>query len=68
VLENSEVDRAVSALTAEILKLSPLAEGEERAALSITIENALTRLSHAILEQAIQAPAKSPEEAQPAAV
>ena len=48
--QNSEVDRAISALTAEILKLSPV-EGEAQAALSVTIENALSRLALAIAGQ-----------------
>lgn len=45
-----EVDLAVTALTAEILKLTPL-EGDARAALSVTIENAISRLALAILAQ-----------------
>ncbi|MEX2172727.1 MAG: hypothetical protein WD872_00110 [Pirellulaceae bacterium] len=47
---NREVEQAVSALTTEILKLSPL-EGEARHALSVTIENALSRLALAIVAQ-----------------
>ena len=55
MVENErELDQAVSALTAEILKLSPL-EGEARELLSVTIENAFSRLAHAILAQAGQA-------------
>jgi len=46
--QNAEVDRAVSALATEILKLSPL-EGEARDALCVTIENALSRLALAIM-------------------
>ena len=45
-----EVEQAISALTAELLKLSPL-EGEARTALSVTIENAISRLTLAILSQ-----------------
>lgn len=48
--QNREVDQAVSALTTEILKLTPL-KGDELAALSISIENAFTRLALAILAQ-----------------
>ena len=53
--KNSEVERAVSALTTEILKLTPL-EGETKAGLSLTIENAFSRLALAILAQSCQAP------------
>jgi hypothetical protein len=63
-----EIEQAVSALTVELLKLSPL-EGEARAALSVTIENALSRLALAILAQT--APARSepaPDKLQPAAL
>jgi hypothetical protein len=56
---NREVEQAVAALTAEILKLSPL-EGDPRDALSITVENALSRLAIAILAQATQPPAGLP--------
>lgn len=48
--QSSEVGRAISALTEEILKLSPL-DGESRAALSVTIENAFSRLALAIAGQ-----------------
>lgn len=54
---NGEVERAVSALASEILKLSPL-EGEARDALGVTIENALSRLVIAIQAQSACAPAK----------
>ena len=50
---NREVEQAVSALTTEILKLTPL-QGDELAALSITIENAFSRLAVAILAQSDQ--------------
>ena len=56
---NREVDQAVAALTTEILKLSPL-EGEARDSLSITIENAFSRLAIAIMAQASQSPAGLP--------
>ena len=68
MVENNEVERAVSALTVELLKLSPQAEGDEQNALSVTISNAITRLAHAILEQASQSAEKSVEDAMPAAV
>ena len=61
---NREVDQAVSALTAEILRLSPL-EGEAQSALSITIENALTRLALAILAQSNQTQEECLEAAMP---
>jgi hypothetical protein len=48
--QSREVEQAVSALTTEILKLTPL-RGEELAALSVTIENAFARLALAILAQ-----------------
>ena len=51
--QSSEVTQAVSALTTEILKLSPL-EGEDKVTLGVTIENALTRLALAIAAQADQ--------------
>jgi len=43
-----EIAQAIAALTAEMLKLS-LSEGEARSALSVTIENALSRLVSAIV-------------------
>ncbi len=63
---NREVEQAVSALTAEIIKLSPL-DGDELATLSITIENAFTRLALAILSQSNQTQEQALEEALPAA-
>jgi hypothetical protein len=57
-----EVDQAVSALTTEILKLSPL-EGEALQALSVTIENALARLALAILAQSNRTQEATLEEA-----
>ena len=53
VEQNNEVDRAVSALTVELLKLSPL-DDEHKAALSVTIESAITRLALAIAAQPSQ--------------
>ena len=63
---NLEVEQAASALTTEILKLSPTSD-EARDALGVTIENALTRLAVAILAQANHTQEKSLEEAIPAA-
>jgi hypothetical protein len=63
---NREVEQAVSALTSEIIKLSPL-EGDQLAALSVTIENAFTRLALAILAQSNKTQEESLEEALPAA-
>lgn len=60
--QNGEVRSAVSALTTEILKLTPL-EGDDKAALSITIENALSRLANAIMAQSHQTQDKCQEEA-----
>jgi hypothetical protein len=62
VEQSREVDQAVSALTTEILKLSPL-EGDALQALSVTIENAFSRLAHAILAQSDQVQEASLEEA-----
>ena len=53
VEQNNEVDRAVSALTAELIKLSPL-DDEHKADLSVTIESAITRLVLAIAAQPSQ--------------
>jgi len=64
VEHDREVDQAVSALTAEILKLTTL-DGEARATLSVTIENAFSRLAAAILAQANQTQEKCLEEAMP---
>jgi hypothetical protein len=60
--QNGEVRNAVSALTTEILKLTML-EGDAKAALSVTIENALSRLADAIMSQSDQTQEKSLEEA-----
>ena len=62
VEQNGEVKSAVSALTAEILKLTAL-EGDAKAALNVTIENALARLADAIMSQSNQTQEKSLEEA-----
>jgi hypothetical protein len=62
---NREVEQAVSALTVEVLKLSPL-EGDALDALSITIENAFSRLALAILAQSNQTQEECLEEALPA--
>jgi hypothetical protein len=45
--QNGEVERSVSALAAELIKLCAL-EGEARDLLSVTIENAIMRLVLAI--------------------
>ena len=63
--QNREVDQAVSALTTEILKLSTL-EGEALQTLSVTIENAFSRLALAILAQSNQTAEASLVEALPA--
>lgn len=62
--QNSEVERAISALTAEILNLSSL-EGEAKAALSVTIENAFARLVLAIEGKSKQTMEECLEEAAP---
>ena len=62
--QNSEVERAISALTAEILNLSSL-EGEAKATLSVTIENALARLVLAIEAKSKQSLEECMEEAVP---
>ena len=46
--QGREVEQAISALTKEIVKLSSL-QGEELANLSVTIENAISRLALAIM-------------------
>ena len=46
--QGREVEQAISALTTEIVKLSSL-EGEELASLTVTIENAISRLALAIM-------------------
>jgi hypothetical protein len=66
VEQSREVEQAVSALTTEILKLTPL-EGDQLAALSVTVENAFTRLAVAILAQSNQTQEETLEEAIPAA-
>ena len=62
VEQNGEVRNAVAALTTEILKLTAL-EGDAKAALSVTIENALSRLADAIMSQSDQVQEKCLEEA-----
>ena len=54
--QGREVEQAISALTTEIVKLSSL-QGDELANLSVTIENAISRLALAIM-------AKTSDEAQ----
>jgi hypothetical protein len=46
--QGREVEQAIAALTTEIVKLSSL-QGEELANLTITIENAISRLALAIM-------------------
>ena len=58
--QSREVDQAVAALTTEILKLTPL-EGEARAALCVTIENAISRLAIAILAQVQESQQRLPD-------
>ena len=62
VEQNSEVRNAVSAQTAEILKLRTL-EGDAKATLNVTIENALSRLADAIISQSSHRQEKCLEEA-----
>lgn len=62
VEQNSEVRSAISALTVEILKLTTL-EGDAKAALNVTIENAFSRLADAIMSQSSQTQEKCLEEA-----
>ena len=62
VEQNREVEQAVSALTTEILKLSPL-EGDAKQALSVTIENAFSRLALAIMAQSNETQEEALEEA-----
>lgn len=61
---NSEVERAISALTAELLKLTTL-EGEAKVARGATLEGALSLLALAIMGQSNQILEKSLEEALP---
>ena len=60
--QGREVEQAAAALTAEILKLSPL-EGEALANLSISIENAISRLALAIMAKSSDAQEECIEEA-----
>jgi hypothetical protein len=46
--QGREVEQAVSALTTEIVRLSSL-QGDELESLSVTIENAISRLALAIM-------------------
>ena len=62
--DSREVDHAVATLTVELLKLTPL-EGDALAAVSVTIENALTRFALAILAKANQTQEECLEEALP---
>ena len=62
VEQNGEIKQAISALTVEILKLSTL-DGDARGTLSVTIENAFTRLADAIAAQSSQSQEKSLEDA-----
>jgi hypothetical protein len=64
VEQSRELDQAVSALTTELLKLSPL-DGEAVEPLSITIRNALSRLALAIVAQSNQTQEVHHEEAMP---
>ncbi len=66
VEQSRELDQAISALTTEILKLSPL-EGEAVEPLNITIRNALSRLALAIVAQSNHTQEVHHEEAMPAA-
>ena len=56
---NREIDQAVVALTAEILKLAPLDEAA-RTTGSITLQNAISRLVVAITSQVHQASTHMP--------
>jgi hypothetical protein len=60
--QGREVEQAAAALTAELLKLSPL-EGEALANLSISIENAITRLALAIMAKTSETQEECVEEA-----
>jgi len=66
VEQNRELDQAISALTAELLKLTPL-EGEAVEPLSTTIRNALSRLVLAIQAQSTRTLEVHHEEAVPVA-
>ena len=58
---NGEVTNAVAALTTEVMKLTAL-DGDAKAALAVTIENAFARLAIAILAQSRQSQEKSLDE------
>jgi hypothetical protein len=60
--DNREVDLAAAALTKELMKLCPHEE-EQRAALAVTIENAISRLAVAILAQSRDTPKACPSDA-----
>jgi hypothetical protein len=60
--QSREVKLAISALTAEILKLTTI-ESETKDALCVTIENAFSRLADAIMSQSNESQEKSLEEA-----
>jgi hypothetical protein len=66
VEQSREVEQAVSALTTEIMKLTAL-EGDALASLSVTIENAISRLAIAILAKSNQTQEDCLEEAVEAA-
>ena len=59
---NGEVKNAVAALATEILKLTAI-EGDAKAALGVTIENAISRLADAIISQSNESQEKNLEEA-----
>jgi hypothetical protein len=65
--QGREIEQAVAALTTELLKLSPL-QGDERANLSITIENAISRLALAIMARSDESQEECIEQAVEAAV
>jgi hypothetical protein len=54
---SAEIDRAVSALATELIKLTPL-EGVARDTLCVTVESALSRLVLAILAHSNDSPEK----------
>jgi hypothetical protein len=60
--QNREVEHAVSALTTELLRLTAL-EGQQRDELCVTIQNALSRLTTAILAQSNQTQEETLEDA-----
>ena len=64
--QGREIEQAVSALTAELLKLSPL-QGDELANLNVTLENAISRLALAILAKMSESQEESVEQAVEAA-